>query len=89
MKINGENNSFITLKDHKKDFNNSPTIRLINPAQNELGRVNMAILDTVNKNVREAMDLNQWRNKDTVIDWFKGICDKHLSKFVIFDVKEF
>ena len=35
------------------------------------------------------MGLNQWRNTDTVIDWFKGICNKHFCKFIIFDIKEF
>ena len=35
------------------------------------------------------MNLNQWRNRDTVINWFKGIRNKHLYKFVIFDIKEF
>ena len=36
LEINGENN-FLTLKDHKKFFNNNPTVRLINPAKNKLG----------------------------------------------------
>ena len=35
------------------------------------------------------MGLNQWRNTDTVIDWFKGIRNKHLRKLIIFDIKEF
>ena len=89
LEINGENNSFITLKDHKENFNNNPTVRLINPAKNELGHISKAILDTANKNIREAMGLNQWRNTDTVIDWFKCIRNKHLCKFVIFDIREF
>ena len=50
--------------------------------------ISKAILDT-NKNIREAMGLNQRRNTDTVIDWSTGICNKHLSKFVAFDIKEF
>ena len=89
LEINGENNSFITLKDHKENFNNNPTVRLINPAKNELGHISKAILDTANKNIREAMGLNQWRNTDTVIDWFKSIGNKHLCKFVVFDIREF
>ena len=89
LEINGENNSFITLKDHKENFNNNPTVRLINPAKKELGCFSKAILDTTNKNIREAMGLNQWRNTDTVIDWFMGIRNKHLCKFVLFDIKEF
>ena len=35
------------------------------------------------------MGLNLWRNTDTVIDWFKSICNKHLCKFVVFDIREF
>ena len=80
MEVNGENNSFITLKDHKENFNNNPTVRLV------LGRISKVILDTTNKNIRKAMGLNQWRNPDTVIDWFKGIRNKHLCKFVVFDI---
>ena len=37
LKMNGKNNSFMTLKDHNKNFNNNPTVRLINPAKIELG----------------------------------------------------
>ena len=37
LEINGENNSFITLKDHKENFNNNPTVRLINPAKKRIG----------------------------------------------------
>ena len=89
LEINGENNSFITLKDHKENFNNNPTVRLINPAKNELGHISKAILGTTNKSIREVMGFNQWRNTDTVIDWFKRIRNKHLYKFVVFDIREF
>ena len=37
LEINGENNSFLTLKDHKENFNNNPTVRLINPAKKRIG----------------------------------------------------
>ena len=43
LEINDENNSFITLKGHKENFHNNPTVRLINPAKNELGRIRKAI----------------------------------------------
>ena len=66
---------------------NNPTVRLINPAKNELERISKAMSDAANKSIREAMGLNQWRNTDTVLDWFKGIRNKHLCKFVVFDIK--
>ena len=89
LEINGENNSFITLKDHKENFNNNPTVRIINLAKNELGRISKAVLDTEDKIKLEGMNLNQWGNTETVIDWFKGIHNKHWCKIVILDIKEF
>ena len=34
-------------------------------------------------------NLNQWKNTEEVIDWFKRINDKQHCKFVIFDIKDF
>ena len=55
MQTNGENNCFISLKDHKENFQNNPTVRLINPAKNELGKISKIILDRINKNTRENL----------------------------------
>ena len=35
------------------------------------------------------MKVNQWRNTDEVINWFKKIPDKSRSKFIKFDIAEF
>ena len=43
LEINGENNRLITLKDHKENFNNNPSVRLINSAKKELGHISKAI----------------------------------------------
>ena len=51
----GENNSFINLKDQIENFNNVPTVRLINPAKGKLARINNAILDTASKNIFEKL----------------------------------
>ena len=34
------------------------------------------------------MGLNQWKNTDTIIDWQYSIRNKHLCKFIVFDIKE-
>ena len=34
-----EKDALITLKDHKENFQNNPTCRLINPAKSEMGRI--------------------------------------------------
>ena len=88
-KTNGENNCFISLKVHKENFQNNPTVRLINPAKNELGKKRKVILDEMNKNIRENLQLNQWKNASTVIDLFITIQEKHLHSFVIFGIKDF
>ena len=58
MFINGKNNCFITLKDHKENFLNNPKTRLLNPAKNELGRISKARLDKINLNLRNATKVN-------------------------------
>ena len=73
METNEEGNSFITIKDHKENFDNHPTVRLINPAKNELGRISKLILDKINKKISQKFELNQWKNTDVVTDLFKQI----------------
>ena len=66
-----EGNMFVTIKDHKENFDNQPTVRLINPAKKELRR--KLKLDKINKKISDKFELNQWKNIDVVNDWFKKI----------------
>ena len=68
METNEEGNSFITIKDHKENFDNNPPVRVINPATNELGRISKLILDKINKKISQKVQPNQWKNTDVVID---------------------
>ena len=43
--------AFITLKDHKPNFANNPTCRLINPSKSEIGIVSKKILQRVNAKI--------------------------------------
>ena len=45
METNEEGNSFVTIKDHKENFDNHHTVQLINSAKNKLGRISKLILD--------------------------------------------
>ena len=40
--------AYVTLKDHKDNFNNNPSCRLINPTKPEIGRVSSKILQKIN-----------------------------------------
>ena len=81
--------AFITLKDHKSDFQSRPQCRLINPAKSEIGLISKRILENVVKIVAQKTKVNQWRNTASVIDWFKAINDKNRATFLKFDVKDF
>ena len=81
--------AFISLKDHKENFQNNPKCRLINPAKNNLGLVSKQILDRINNNIRSKTKLNQWKNTKSVVDWFSSIGEKHKHSFLVFDIVDF
>ena len=89
IQVNGKNQCFITLKDHKENFANNPKTRLINPAKNEIGRISKVILDKINQSLKESLMVNQWKNTASVIRWFKNIEDKSSHTFMMFDIKDF
>lgn len=81
--------AFITLKDHKENFRNSPTCRLINPTKSELGKVSKKIVEKINNSIKQKTNLNQWQNSSSVIDWFSKIRNKHRHAFLMFDIENF
>ena len=89
IEINGTINCFTTLKDHKENFVNHPTTRLINPAKNEIERISKSILDKINICLFEKLKLNEWKSTTDVINWFKKIEEKHLHMFTLFGIKDF
>ena len=89
IEINGTGTSFITLKDHKENFTNHPTTRLINPFKNEIGRTSKHILDQINTKLVSKLSVNEWKNTISVIKWFENINNKRLHKFLQFDIKDF
>lgn len=81
--------AFITLKDHKDNFQNKPAFRLINPAKSEIGRISKQLLENINTTIRRKTSLNQWKNSTSVINWFSSIQDKHQHTFAVFDIENF
>ena len=69
---------YITIKDHKENFNINPKCRLINPAKSKLGKVAKIIVENINKTFREKLHCNQWINTSNVIDWLQNITGKSL-----------
>ena len=71
--------AFITLKDHKLDFRQNPSCRLINQAKNELGKVSKPIIENINKKLISELHFKQWKNANSVLKWFIDISNKRVA----------
>ena len=80
---------FYTLKDHKDNFNTKPSIRLINPAISQVGKISKKILEKANKIIREKTGSMQWTSSSQPVEWFKNINDKQKCRFIKYDVDAF
>ena len=89
MDINNKNTCFMTLKDYKENFLNNPTVRLINPGKNELGRISKAIFDNIIKRLCTSLNINQWKNTASLIEWFRRIEEIYFYKLIMFNIKDF
>ena len=89
VEITAKKDAYITLKDHKPNFQNTPTCRLISPTKAELGRVSKKMLERIINVVRETTQLNLWKSTGEVIEWFKKIPNKNKQAFICFDIVEF
>ena len=88
IEINRTRSSFIKLKDHKENFLNRPTKKLLNPAKNEIGRISKHLLQNIDATLSEEIKVNKWKNTEKVYNWLKNIPNKHLYKFLMIDMKD-
>ena len=83
------NNAFITLKDHKDNFQNQPKCRLINPAKTEIGIISKHYLQEINNTIRQQTKLTQWRNTTETLQWFHTLENKPSLRFIQLDIVDF
>ena len=81
--------AYITLKDHKDNFRSAHPCRLINPCKSEIGKISKSILENINRNLLKLLQVNQWRNSESVIKWFYSKEKKSPCKFIQLDITEF
>ena len=81
--------AFITLKDHKPNFQGHPSCRLINPSKPEVGVISKHILDEINTSIISSSKINQWKNTSSVLKWFNCLENKNSLSFISFNVCEF
>ncbi|KAJ8034019.1 hypothetical protein HOLleu_24427 [Holothuria leucospilota] len=84
-----EREAFISLRDHKDNFANKPTCRLISPTKSDIGQISKQILDKVIKTIRTKTKVNLWKSTRDVLQWYNSITDRPNHSFVIFDIVEF
>ena len=79
----------ITIKDHKENYQNDTKCRLINPTKPELGKISKQKLAKIVEKVKAVTKVNQWRNTDSVLAWFKELPNKNRLNFISFDIVSF
>ena len=84
-----QKDAYITVKDHKDDYQNNTKCRLINPTKPELGKISKMKLAKIVVDVKKKTKVNQWRNTDSVLTWFKGLNNKSKLNFISFDIVSF
>ena len=89
INITAKREAFLTLKDHKPNFNNKPSCRLINPCKPELGKISKQIVEKIVHDVKSKTNINQWKNTNDVINWFNNIENKNSHTLICFDICDF
>ena len=84
-----KNEADITPKDHKENFQNNPTFRLVTSAKINICKISKTILDKINKKLTSSIQVNQWKNSSAVIEWFKNMQNKNNCSFIVFDIEKF
>ena len=84
-----EKPSYVTLKDHKDNFEINPKCRLINPAKSNIGRISKEILQKANSIIRTQTKLLQWRSTQDMLKWFKNLDRNDPLCFLQLDIEEF
>ena len=84
-----ETPAFITLKDHKPNFEQEPKCRLINPAKTNIGKISKQITQKVNEEIRAKLKLTQWQSTGAALEWFENIENKNEKRFLQMDIVEF
>ena len=58
----------------------------MNPTKSEIRIISKKILERINQKVVEATGVNQWKNTQAVLEWYKNIPNKNNHSFISFDV---
>ena len=85
----GEQPVFITIKNHQPNFKTNSSYQFINPTKSEIGRISKNTLDYINTNLKDKLQLNQWKNTKAITNWFTAITKKNNTAFIRFNITEY
>ena len=77
--INGNKIALSSYKNHQPNFLKHSETCLLKPAKNEIGRIRKTILCKIDVDLRNEINVNQWKNTSSIINWFKNIKNKQKS----------
>ena len=82
-------NAYITLKDHKPDFDTRTKCRLINPTKSNIGKISKQMIEKINQEIIQKTNLRQLKNTDSAIKWFEGTKSKTRLQFIQIDIVDY
>ena len=68
----------IKIKNHKEDFPNKISCRLINPLKSSIGKIRKLILDKINQQMQLIKKVNEWKDTSSVIERFNNFKNKEV-----------
>ena len=84
-----ENEAYVTIKGHKKEFPDKRFYRLIVPSKKDIGKTSKQILDRVSNTILVKNKVNQWKNTYSVIERYGNIKPKIQCFFAVFNIESF
>ena len=81
--------AYMTWKVHKDNFRSTHPCCLLNPCKSKIGKICKSISENMNRNLVKLLQVNQWRNLESVIKWFCFIENKSQCRFIQLDIAEF
>ena len=81
--------AYVTIKDHKPQFPDKISCRLINPTKSNIGKISKHFLTKINDKLKTKLNLKQLKNTNETIEWFNTLNNKTRLKFFQFDIENF
>ena len=75
------------VKNLKDNFPHSISCGLINPSKTDTRKISKAILNKINIQIVSSTKVNQWKNSDSIINWFTNIPEKKLYTLLFLILK--